>query len=125
MRETSAPLKLAVAVTVPIICNFSRNCSVLVRVTQDNSEVYFSLCSMTFENGSASQIFEISVKRDFIYGVNKQATIKLELDNKADPFAFNNHHEIPSIVVSTNQFYDLINSKAGARKLVQHSIKGG
>ena len=102
MREASKPLRFTVIATVPIVCSLSNDCSIVVRITQDNSEVYLSLCSMRFTNGSASQVFEIAVKRDFIYGTNKQTIVKLEVENPKDPIDFINHHKIRDIVVSTS-----------------------
>ena len=101
MQEISAPLKLTVKVTVPIVCNISRDCSVVIRITQDNSEVYLSLCSLRFTNGSAAQAIEIAVKRDFTYGRDKQAVVRFEIENLNDPGEFINHRKLPDIVVSS------------------------
>lgn len=106
MREISKPLQLTVTVTVPIVCRLSNDCSVIVRLTQDNSEVYLSLCSMVFKNGSDSQVFEIAVKRDFIYGRIKQTIVKLEVESLKDPVDFISHHELRDIVVSIHWFVD-------------------
>ena len=100
MREISTPLRLTVIVTVPIMCRVSNDCNVVVGLKQDNSEIYFNLCSMTFNNRTASRVFEIAVKRDFIYGRNKQTRVKLEVQNQTDAVDFINHHNIPEIVVS-------------------------
>ena len=100
MQETSAPLNVTMQVTVPIVCNVTSDCNVLVRMTQDNSEVYLSLCSLRFTNESADQVFQIAVHRDFLYGTNKQTKIKFEVENLNDPVYFVNHHKIPEIVVS-------------------------
>ena len=102
MQEISAPLKLTVKVTVPMICNVSSNCGIIVRIAQANSEVYLSLCSLRLTNESTSQAFEIAVKRDFIYGRNKQTSIKLEVESFNDPVDFINHHKIPEVIVSTD-----------------------
>ena len=107
MRETSAPLKLTVVVTVPIVCNISRECKVIVRITQGNSEVYLSLCSLSFTNGNTAQAFEIAVKRDFIYGTDKQTIVKLEVENLNDPVDFVNHHKIPEVVVRIDCSYHM------------------
>ena len=104
MRETSAPLRLAVVVTVPIACSVSSDCNVLVRIAQDNSEMYLSLCSLSFRNGTTTQAFEIAVKRDFLYGTDKQSIIRLEVENLNDPVYFVRHHKIPEIVVSISQY---------------------
>ena len=101
MHETSHPLRFTVTVTVPIVCRVSNDCNVIVRIKQDNSEIYLSLCSMRFHNRTASHVFDLAVKRDFIYGRNKQTRVKLLVQNQTDPIDFIDHHDIPEIVVST------------------------
>ena len=100
MREISRPLQFAVTATVPIVCNISNNCSIVVRIKQDNSEIYFSLCSMLFDYRTASHVFNLAVKRDFIYGRNKQTRVKLEVENQADSVYFVGYN-IPEIMVSS------------------------
>ena len=104
MQEASAPLKMTMEITVPIICNVSNDCNVIVRITQDNSEVYLNLCSLTFTNETTARVFKIAVKRDFLYGTNKQTIIKFEVEKLNAPIDFINHHKIPEVVVSREQY---------------------
>ena len=100
MQETSAPLKLTVKVTVPIVCNVSNDCRIVLQTTQDNSEIYLSLCSFELTNEIVSQTFEIAVKRDFLHDTNKQTIVGLQIEKWTDPVDFINHHKIPDIMVS-------------------------
>ena len=109
MREISKPLRFRVEVTVPIVCNESSNdCNVIVRMIQDNSEIYLSLCSIVFKNGETnSHEFEVAAKRDFIYGRSKHTRVKVEVESETGAVNFVNHHKIAELLVSVEQWNKL------------------
>ena len=94
-------MKLIVKATVPIVCEKSLRCQVLVDLGQDNTQNFLDLCTIIFKNGPANQTrsVEVYAKRDFVNDGNKQMVLKVDVLKHIDPVDWNQHRMIPNIQV--------------------------
>ena len=100
--EAGKPLKLIVKATVPIVCQNSKICSVLVDLGQDNTQNFLDLCTIVFKPGAANQTqsVEVTAKRDFINDGDRIMVLKVNVLEHIDPVDWNQHRKIPDIQVT-------------------------
>ena len=101
ISESETPLKLAVMLTVPIICKVGNSCRVLVDINTDNFDGLLDVCMLEFKPGPATQtqIVQFAAKRDFVLDGSNLVRLKLKATRKGDLIGWDENHKITDVLV--------------------------
>ena len=101
LTESGQTLKLKISATVPIVCNTSKACSILVQMTTDKFELLLSVCMLEFNHGAANQtqIVQVAAKRDFVLDGTHMVKLRLNVSGKGAPVGWSSHDTIQEVLV--------------------------